>query len=70
MWRKKMGREKKDIDDRHKTTFFIPKEVWKEFHFVIIEKYDKTHGYIGASFIEALKLWINREKKKLNREGL
>lgn len=64
-----MGRKKKDVL-RHKTTWDIPIDVWKELHLVIVHKHGRIYGHLGDSFIEALKLWIKKEKKNMKSEGL
>ncbi|MBA7546785.1 hypothetical protein ES705_39184 [subsurface metagenome] len=58
-----MRSKKEESVPRRKTTFHIPMDVWKDLHLIIIYKYGGTHGHIGESFIEALNLWIIKEKK-------
>jgi len=53
------------MTDVKKITLDVPKDLYKELHKVIIEKFDATYGHLREAFIEGVKLWIEIQKKDL-----
>ena len=45
-----------------KITADIPRDLYKEVHIVILNKYDSTYGHLREALIEGLKMWLEKQK--------
>lgn len=54
----------KNSNGRKNITFSIDEEILNEFYHLLIEKFGCTRNHVGKSIDGAVKLWIDKNKKK------
>ena len=54
--------------DKKKICLEISKGLYKNLQLEIVKKFGKTHGHIGETLEEGIKLWIKVQKSSNNYE--
>jgi len=61
-----------NTENKQKTNYIgfdIDSELYKQFQALLVAKYGRTYGNAKKEFENALKHWIDTERKKLTKGG-